>query len=144
MERRAAEAEARVASLENARLDAEADARAAAAEWLRGRERSIRRQALRDARRETEAAGGETAPAAGPEERLGEQAQRRSETGKPLSLNEATFEQLRGTGMSVTQATRVIAYRERVSGFDSVEELGSVPGFQESQLSELKERLTAP
>jgi DNA uptake protein ComE-like DNA-binding protein len=46
--------------------------------------------------------------------------------------------------MSVTQATRVIAYRERGDGFDSVEELGSLPGFQESHLAELRERLTAP
>jgi DNA uptake protein ComE-like DNA-binding protein len=61
----------------------------------------------------------------------------------PLDVNEATFEQLRDLGMSVTQATRVIAYREREAGFDSVDDLDSVPGIPKPFGSELKDRLTA-
>jgi DNA uptake protein ComE-like DNA-binding protein len=45
--------------------------------------------------------------------------------------------------MSVTQATRVIAYREREDGFGSINDLDSVPGFPKSMLAELKENLTA-
>jgi DNA uptake protein ComE-like DNA-binding protein len=58
-------------------------------------------------------------------------------------LNDATFEQLRSLGMSVTQATRVIAYRERQDGFDSIDDLDSVPGFPRKLRSELKDQLTA-
>jgi DNA uptake protein ComE-like DNA-binding protein len=58
-------------------------------------------------------------------------------------VNEATFEQLRSLGMSVTQATRVIAYRERKAGFDSIDDLDSVPGFPKKLRSELKDKLTA-
>lgn len=59
-----------------------------------------------------------------------------------VNLNEATFEQLRAMDMSVTQATRVIAYRERQDGFDSVDDLGSVPGFPKPFLEELKQQLS--
>jgi DNA uptake protein ComE-like DNA-binding protein len=45
--------------------------------------------------------------------------------------------------MSVTQATRVIAYRERQSGFSSVDDLDTVPGLPETLLTEIKEQLTA-
>ncbi len=68
-------------------------------------------------------------------------AQRRR--GGPLDVNTATFEELRKVGMSVTQATRVIAYRERCDGFKSVDDLDSVPGITEGLLGELKDRLTA-
>jgi DNA uptake protein ComE-like DNA-binding protein len=44
-------------------------------------------------------------------------------------------------GMSVTQATRVIAYRERQDGFDSVEDLEAVPGIPKKFLTEVKEQL---
>jgi DNA uptake protein ComE-like DNA-binding protein len=60
-----------------------------------------------------------------------------------LDLNEATFEQLRGLGMSVTQATRVIAYRERAEGFKSVDDMDTIPGFPKPMLEELKEKLSA-
>jgi colicin import membrane protein len=62
--------------------------------------------------------------------------------GAALDVNQATFEQLRGIGLSVTQATRVIAYRERKDGFDSVDDLEGVPGFPKSLLDELRENLT--
>jgi DNA uptake protein ComE-like DNA-binding protein len=60
-----------------------------------------------------------------------------------VDLNDATFEQLRGLGMSVTQATRVIAYRERQEGFTDIDDLDSVPGFPKAFLAELKDQLSA-
>jgi DNA uptake protein ComE-like DNA-binding protein len=37
----------------------------------------------------------------------------------------------------------VIAYRQRRDGFDSIDELDTVPGFPKSFLEELKDRLSA-
>jgi DNA uptake protein ComE-like DNA-binding protein len=45
--------------------------------------------------------------------------------------------------MSVTQSTRVIAFRERRAGFDSIEQLESVPGVGPKLLAKLKRKLTA-
>jgi colicin import membrane protein len=61
---------------------------------------------------------------------------------QPLNVNKATFEQLRERGMSVTQATRVIAYRERQHGFDSLDDLDAIPGFPKTFLGDLKDELT--
>jgi competence ComEA-like helix-hairpin-helix protein len=58
-----------------------------------------------------------------------------------MSLGKASFEELREFGMSVTQAKRVIAYRERLGGFGSVDELDQVPGFSKTFLNEIKSRL---
>jgi DNA uptake protein ComE-like DNA-binding protein len=55
-------------------------------------------------------------------------------SGDQINLNEATFEDLRDLGFSVTQATRVITYRERASGFDSLDDLSGVPGMPRSFL----------
>ena len=63
--------------------------------------------------------------------------------GPPVDVNEANFEQLRQAGLSVTQATKVIAYRQRREGFESVDELETIPGFPKSYLDELKRRLSA-
>jgi DNA uptake protein ComE-like DNA-binding protein len=60
----------------------------------------------------------------------------------PLNLNEATYEQLRERSLSVTQTGRVLAYRDRVGGFTSLDELDSIPGFPHSFLEELKRNLT--
>ena len=62
---------------------------------------------------------------------------------KPIDVNNATFEQFRELGMTVTQATRVIAYRDRAGGFGQVDDLDAVPGFPKDFLGELKERFTA-
>jgi DNA uptake protein ComE-like DNA-binding protein len=43
--------------------------------------------------------------------------------------------------MSVTQAKRVIRYREEGGGFKSVDELDQVPGFPRTFLNGVKERL---
>jgi len=44
-------------------------------------------------------------------------------------------------GMSVTQATRVIAYRERGASFGSVDDLADVPGISKAMLVELRKAL---
>ena len=44
--------------------------------------------------------------------------------------------------MTVTQATRVVAYRDRQGGFESVDDLDAVPGFPKDLLAEIKIRLT--
>ena len=63
--------------------------------------------------------------------------------GDRIDLNDAGFEQLREVGMSVTQANRVIAYRDRLGGYRSVDDLDAVPGFPRALLTELKQRLQA-
>jgi DNA uptake protein ComE-like DNA-binding protein len=45
--------------------------------------------------------------------------------------------------MSVTQATRLIAYRERQDGFESLDDLDAVPGIPKDMLGEIKEQLAA-
>jgi len=58
----------------------------------------------------------------------------------PLDLNVVTFEQLRSQNLSVTQATRLLAHRERLGGFRSVDDLDQVPGFPDDLLADLKSR----
>jgi DNA uptake protein ComE-like DNA-binding protein len=53
-----------------------------------------------------------------------------------------TFEQLRGENLSVTQATRLLAHRERLGGFGSVDDLDQVAGFPQDVLADLKSRST--
>jgi len=53
-----------------------------------------------------------------------------------------TFEQLREQSLSVTQATRLLAHRERLGGFQSVDDLDQVAGFPEDLLADLKSRST--
>jgi competence protein ComEA len=63
-------------------------------------------------------------------------------TAGQIDLNSVTFEQLRADGLSVTQATRLLAHRERVGRFGSVDELDEIPGFPQETLEELKRRAT--
>jgi DNA uptake protein ComE-like DNA-binding protein len=63
-------------------------------------------------------------------------------TESPLSIATLTVDELRALGMSTTQAKRVIDYRERSEGFQSLEQLDDLPGFSELFLAHLKERLT--
>jgi DNA uptake protein ComE-like DNA-binding protein len=58
----------------------------------------------------------------------------------PLDLNSATFEQLREAGMSVTQAVRVLARRDALGAFHSLDELDEIPGFSSEQRASLKSR----
>jgi DNA uptake protein ComE-like DNA-binding protein len=59
-----------------------------------------------------------------------------------VNLNTAGFEELRELGFSVTQATRVITFRERQKGFNSLDELADVPGMPQELLGEVSEKLT--
>ncbi len=59
-----------------------------------------------------------------------------------LNINEADFDDLRATGMSVTQAKRVLRERERRGGFTDLDQLDSVPGFPRRFLDQLKQRLS--
>jgi DNA uptake protein ComE-like DNA-binding protein len=63
-----------------------------------------------------------------------------AQTGEPIALNEVSFEQLRAQGLSVTQATRLLAHRERVGRFQSVDELDEIPGLPREFAEELKRR----
>jgi DNA uptake protein ComE-like DNA-binding protein len=60
---------------------------------------------------------------------------------KKIDLQEASFEDLRGLGLSVTQSARLIAYREAGRGFESVDDLNTIPGFTKATLGKLRERL---
>jgi len=62
--------------------------------------------------------------------------------GGPIDLNTITFEQLRAQGLSVTQATRLLAHRERVGRFQSVDELDEIAGFPREFAEDLKRRST--
>jgi competence protein ComEA len=59
-----------------------------------------------------------------------------------IDLNSVTFEQLRAQNLSVTQATRLLAHRERLGGFQSVGDLDQVAGFPQDLLDDLKRRST--
>jgi tyrosine-protein kinase len=60
----------------------------------------------------------------------------------PVDLNAVGYEELRALDLSMTQAKRLIAYRERAGGFSSVDDLDDVPGFPDELRAELKERLS--
>jgi len=59
-----------------------------------------------------------------------------------INLNSATFEELREAGLSVTQATRILAYRERFGGYNAVDDLEKVPGFPPDLIESLRNRVT--
>ena len=59
-----------------------------------------------------------------------------------INLNVVTFEQLREHNLSVTQATRLLAHRERLGGFQSVDDLNQVAGFPVELVADLKSRST--
>ena len=142
-------------------LDALVAAKAAAAEWLRGQKQRLlrnaekrasaaeRRQAMPapvphepDTEEQSAAEPVETASAT-VESEPKMQAAAQPGAAVPLDINKASFQQLRDVGLSVTQATRVIAYRERQEGFASIDDLESVPGFSKRFLAGVRDRLTA-
>jgi DNA uptake protein ComE-like DNA-binding protein len=61
--------------------------------------------------------------------------------GGKVSLSSATFEELRSLGLSVTQANRLLRYRDR-EPFRSADDLDRVPGFPKKLRAELKQRVT--
>ena len=57
----------------------------------------------------------------------------------PLDLNLASFEQLRGLGLSLTQAARVIGQREQHGGFRSVDDVDGINGIPKDVKQTLKQ-----
>jgi DNA uptake protein ComE-like DNA-binding protein len=109
--------------------------------WLR--ERVMRRE---EAAGEEPAAAGapaqEPAPSeAPPPQGSAVEAAPAGEGDRRISLNSGSFADYRGLGMSVTQAKRVISYREELDGYSSVDDLDRVPGFPAAFLAELKPQL---
>jgi DNA uptake protein ComE-like DNA-binding protein len=62
--------------------------------------------------------------------------------GGGINLNTVSFEELREQNLSVTQATRLLAHRERLGRFGSVDDLDQIPGFPQDLLEDLKTRST--
>jgi DNA uptake protein ComE-like DNA-binding protein len=60
-----------------------------------------------------------------------------------VSLNSGSFDEFRALGMSVTQAKRLIAYREQLGGYSTVDDLDQVPGFSRDFRVDLQQRLRA-
>jgi competence ComEA-like helix-hairpin-helix protein len=126
-----AAAEERLAEIErqalavSAELDAKVEAARRAGEEA-GRARAVAELSGSEATAAAKFAPAEPARAAG---------------GDRLNVNRASFEQLRGLGMSITQANRVIAYRDRFGGYESVEDLDQVPGFPRAFLAEVKAKV---
>jgi DNA uptake protein ComE-like DNA-binding protein len=61
--------------------------------------------------------------------------------GSGLDVNSATFEQLRELGLSITQSSRLIAYRDTRGGFESLDDVAAVPGFSRDTLRDLSSRV---
>jgi Helix-hairpin-helix motif len=61
--------------------------------------------------------------------------------GGRLDLNDATFEQLRDLGLSVTLSARTISYRDSRGGFDSMDELDEIPGLSAELKRVLRDQL---
>ncbi len=67
-------------------------------------------------------------------------AAREPESDDRVSLRSATFEDLRGLGMTVTQARWRLRYRDE-RGVDSVTRLDEVPGLPRDFRAELRQKL---
>jgi DNA uptake protein ComE-like DNA-binding protein len=139
-ERRALAAEEQLETIQADANKRSSEMRAAAADWLRGRAEALRREG------EARARGGAAEKTArdtaiSETHRWTAGALQEAPTEKKLSLSTASFEELRAVGLSVTQTQRVIEYREKNDGFNSLDELDSVPGFERSLLVELKSRV---
>jgi DNA uptake protein ComE-like DNA-binding protein len=60
----------------------------------------------------------------------------------PINVNQVTYEQLRAMKLTITQSRRLLAYRNRVNQFDSLDQLDALPGFPTTVLDRLKDRLS--
>ena len=78
---------------------------------------------------------------ASPDTEPPEQSERPPENGDAINLQTASYEDLRELGMSITQAKRVLDFRERNGAFDSVDDLDRVPGFSRDTLIAVKQKL---
>jgi competence protein ComEA len=57
-----------------------------------------------------------------------------------IELNSVSFDELRAQGLSVTQATRLLAHRERAGRFSSINELDEIPGLPRELAEDQKRR----
>lgn len=63
--------------------------------------------------------------------------------GEKIDLNSASKEELmRLQGVSETRADKILAYREREGGFDSVDDLRKVEGFDDKLIDDLRPAAT--
>ena len=67
---------------------------------------------------------------------------RRAQANGRLNLNQASFAELRSLKLSITQSHRLLAYRKRIGGYESIEQLDDVPGFPEAVRERLKRQVT--
>jgi DNA uptake protein ComE-like DNA-binding protein len=63
-------------------------------------------------------------------------------TNGPLRINQVTVEDLRALKLSLSQAQRLIDYRDEVGGFTSLEQLDAFPGLPQEVRADLKRRLS--
>jgi DNA uptake protein ComE-like DNA-binding protein len=96
----------------------------------RGRPASRRQPRARAAR------GSEASRAPRPD-----QSERKAPNG-PIDVNEVTYEELRAMKLTITQSRRLLAYRDRVKRFESLDDLDVLPGFPDTVLERLKHGLT--
>lgn len=73
---------------------------------------------------------------------VGQAVAARRGTGPPLEANQATLDDLRGLGLSQTQAGRVLEHRDALDGFASLKQLDEVPGISRELRTKLKRALT--
>jgi DNA uptake protein ComE-like DNA-binding protein len=66
---------------------------------------------------------------------------RRARNGR-VNLNQASFAELRSLKLSAMQTRRVLAYRRRIGGYKSIEQLDDIPGFPELVRERLKRRVS--
>ena len=62
----------------------------------------------------------------------------RAERDGRLNLNQASFAELRSLDLSITQSQRLLAYREQMGGYESIDQLDDVPGFPKAVREQLK------
>lgn len=67
---------------------------------------------------------------------------RRAAKDPRLNLNLATFAELRSLNLTSTQTQRLLAYRKRIGGYKSLEQLDEVPGFPSVVRERLKRQAT--
>jgi hypothetical protein len=58
-----------------------------------------------------------------------------------LNLNQASFAELRSLNLSITQSHRLLAYRKRVGGYGSIDQLDDIPGFPKDVRERLKRQV---
>jgi DNA uptake protein ComE-like DNA-binding protein len=121
---------AEIAAVEKARKEREA------AQQAESEERSKRaKEAAKKRKKDKKAKESEK------QEAGGEKAKTSGEGSGDLDLNAATFEELRETGLSVTEVTRILTYRNRSGGFKKLSDLDSIPGLEKSSLTAAKKKL---